>query len=351
VPLNLGADQTTRYFDLNEAPAAYLDFLGAVAFRAAGAGLQLGVFDTLGGGSLSVAAIAARISADERGCQVLLDALTRFGYIVRVDGEYANSPSTEKWLRTDSPRGYASSFAFWHSVVTELWTDLDASIRHGKRTVDFYSWIERRPKTLQNFQDMLERMAGSLSPEVVDLVPVPATSTRLLDIGGGHARYSVAFCQRHPQLTASIVDLPGALSVGRRTVDAEGLSDRISLQEGDWRTGRNGPEFDVVLMFNILHGNGVEENEQLVRDAATALRPGGTVAILEALSDVPVEAGLLGEAHVRAFSLNLFHTQGGQTYRFADLDHWLRDAGFETPRACVLPSAPTEHIVLATKRR
>lgn len=349
MPLNLGPEEASRYHELNELPAPHLDFLGAVAFRAAGAGLRLGVFDALAGGPLSVATIAVKTSCAERGLQVLVDALTTFGYLARCDGRYANTPMTDRWLRSDAPDGYATTFSFWNSVITELWTDLETSIRQGSRTVDFYGWIEEQPSTLWEFQTMLDRMARSLSEEIVDLVPVSATATRLLDIGGAHARYSVAFCRRHPQLTATIVDMPGALAVGRRTVDTECLSNRITLHEGDWRTGDFGRDHDVVLMFNILHGNGAEENEELVRAAADALRPGGTVAVLEALSEVLPQAGSLGEAHVRSFSLNLFHTQGGQTYRFADVADWLGKAGFVTPRPHVLPTAPTEQVVLATK--
>jgi hypothetical protein len=73
--------------------------------------------------------------------------------------------------------------------------------------------------------------------------------------------------------------------------------------------------------------------------------------ILEALTDVPAEAGRLGEAHVHAFGLNLFHTQGGQTYRFADLAAWLENAGLTDVCSHVLPNAPTEQVVIATKPR
>jgi hypothetical protein len=73
--------------------------------------------------------------------------------------------------------------------------------------------------------------------------------------------------------------------------------------------------------------------------------------VLEALTDVPAEAGWLGEAHVRAFGITLFHTQGGQTYRFADVAEWLTDAGLVEVRAHVVPSAPTEQVVVATKPR
>jgi hypothetical protein len=170
----------------------------------------------------------------------------------------------------------------------------------------------------------------------------------LLDIGGGHAAYSIAFCRRYPDLRAQVIDLPGALAVGRANVELAGISDRISFHSGNWRDAGFG-EHDVVLMFNILHGNGVAENTELVRAAAAAVRRGGTVAVLEALTDVPEEAGWLGEAHVRAFGITLFHTQGGQTYRFADVAEWLESAGLADVRVHVLPSAPTEQVVIATK--
>lgn len=358
MPVTPGPDELRRYVETNEAPAPYLDFIGAVSFRAAGAGFRLGVFEELHRGPLGVAALAGRTATDERGLTELLEALVSFGYLTRTEGSgeaegtevtYANTAATDTWLRLDAPDDYASAFSFWQAVIGELWTDLEVSVRKGSRAVDFYSWIEQRPSTLREFQTMLNGLAESLKDDLVDLIPVPAGATRLLDIGGGHARYSLAFCRRHDRLRATIVDLPGALAIGAEAIAAEGMTDRFTLREGDWLGADFGTGHDVALLFNILHGNGVEENKALLRAAATSVAPGGTVALLEPLPDVDKAAGRLGEAHVRLFSLNLFHTQGGRTYSFDEYADWLTAAGFVNPRRQVLESAPTECVILADK--
>ena len=362
MPVTPDAEEFRRYTETNEAPAPYLDFIGAVSFRAAGAGFRLGVFEELHAGPLDAAELAGRTGTDERGLTELLEALVSFGYLTHAEApdadttdttdttvSYANTAATDKWLRPDAPDNYTNAFSFWQAVIGELWTDLEESVRTGRRAVDFYSWIERRPSTLREFQTMLNGLAESLKDDLVDLVPVPTEATRLLDIGGGHARYALAFCRRHAQLRATVVDLPGALAIGAQAIAAEGMADRFTLREGDWLGAEYGTGHDVALLFNILHGNGVEENKDLLRAAANAVAPGGTVALLEPLPDVDKAAGRLGEAHVRLFSLNLFHTQGGRTYSFDEYANWLTLAGFVNPRRHVLPSAPTECVILADK--
>ncbi|MFE0106284.1 methyltransferase [Streptomyces sp. NPDC059009] len=349
MPLVPDPEELRRYTDTNEAPAAYLDFIGAVSFRAAGAAFRLGVFEELHAGPLGATELAARTATDERGLTVLLDALVSFGYLTRHEGGYANTAATDTWLRRDAPDDYASAFSFWQAVIGDLWTDLEESVRKGRRAVDFYSWIEQRPDTLRQFQTMLTGLADSLKDDVVDLVPVPADATRLLDIGGGHARYALAFCRRHPRLHATLVDLPGALAIGAEAIARARLQGRFTLREGDWLSADFGTGHDVALLFNVLHGNGAEESRALLRATASAVAPGGTVALLEPLPDVDRAAGRLGEAHVRLFSLNLFHTQGGRTYGFEEYAEWLAEAGFVRPRRQVLASAPTECVIVATR--
>ena len=45
-------------------------------------------------------------------------------------------------------------------------------------------------------------------------------SRSLLDIGGGHGWYSAQLCRRYPQLTATVLDLPGSAAIGREIIAA-----------------------------------------------------------------------------------------------------------------------------------
>ena len=37
----------------------------------------------------------------------------------------------------------------------------------------------------------------------------------LLDVGGGSGAFSIAFCERHPELQATLVDFPQVLDIAR----------------------------------------------------------------------------------------------------------------------------------------
>ncbi|WP_326556936.1 methyltransferase [Micromonospora sp. NBC_01796] len=349
MPVPLPPEVARAFMETDEAPSAHLDMLNAISFRTAGAGLRLGVFEELANGPLPVASLAERIGADPLGLRLLLDALVGFGYLVQPGDAYANSENTSRWLLRSTPDSFAPVLSFWTTVVTELWGDLETSVRQGGPTGDFYAWLERRPETLADFQTMLRRLAGWLSEEVITLVPAPPSGGRLLDLGGGHAGYTAAFCQAYPELRATVVDLPGALSQGRAVVESAGLTDRVELRPGDLLTADLGAGYDLVLLFNIVHGYDDSQVAALLDRVAAALNPGGRVVLLEPLAEVPERPPGVADAFVRAFSLNLFHTQGGRAYAFDELAKLLTAAGFGEPEERMLTRSDADHLVIATR--
>ncbi|HEU4423680.1 MAG TPA: methyltransferase [Pilimelia sp.] len=351
MPLSLGPEEAGAYLHTYQAPGPHLDMLSAVGFRAAGAAARLGVFDALDAGPMSAPDLAGKLGADERALTMLADLLVSFHYLTRSGDRYANSPLTERWLRPGTPGSYLSTLALWQELLFGLWADVEESIRTGRPAVDFYAWLEGRPEMLRQFHDMLAGFADWNAEDILAAVPVPAGPARLLDLGGGHARHSIAFCQRYPDLRATVVDLPGALAVGRDAVAAAGLSDRVSFREGDLATDPIGGDLDLVLLFNVLHGNGPGRNEALLRRVAGALRPGGTVAVLEQLAREERPAAETEAAFVHVFSLNLLHTQGGRLYDRQAVTGWLTGAGFDPPSWQRLPKMPADHLAIATMPR
>jgi amino acid adenylation domain-containing protein len=339
--LNLPPAEQQSFAD-NTAPAPHLDLVAGLSFRAAGAALRLGVFDHLGPTPRTAEDLAGAVAGDPRGVRVLLDALVGFGYAIREDAGYRATPAAE-WLRT----GYRSAFSFWHRVLHDQWQALEDSIRSGAPAVDFYGWLAANPEAHGEFQSMLGELADEVAPEVVPAVP--AGARRLLDVGGGHARYATALCAAHPDLRADVVDLPGTLTAGRALAEARGLGDRVTFRETDWLSGDLGTGYDVVLLFNALHCLPPDRAGELVGRVAGALRPGGTVLILEETTDVPAEVGAVGAAWVPASSLNLFHTQGGQIYDRDRIASWLTDAGIGAPSGLPVGPAPTFTLFSAVK--
>jgi tRNA1(Val) A37 N6-methylase TrmN6 len=64
--------------------------------------------------------------------------------------------------------------------------------------------------------------AGSMGPAVMlartfDL----AGAKRLLDVGGGSGAFSIALCQRNPELRATVLDFPNVIDVALGRCPAE----------------------------------------------------------------------------------------------------------------------------------
>ena len=146
-----------------------------------------------------------------------------------------------------------------------------------------------------------------------------------------------------------MLDLPGALAQGAPAITAAGLTERITALPGDLSTVDLGADHDLALLFNIVHGYPDTEVGALLKRVAAAVRPGGRVALLEPLAEVPQRPAGTADSFVRAFSLNLFHTQGGRAYSFTELSELLTAAGFTQVTQHLLRGSEADHLVLAVR--
>ncbi len=347
MPIVPNLPERLLFFRLNRAPGPVLDIFGAVAFRAVLAAVNLGVFEGLRGGPLSAADLAGRIGADERGVVALLDALGSLGYVSGRDGLYSNTSMTNRWLVRESPESVAAGFDYWGTILRELWGDLEGSIRDGAPRTNLYGWVEAHPEASRDFQEWMVATSRLLGDEISRKLKLPSQARRLLDVGGGHGAYSIALCRRHPQLTATVFDLPEALKAARENVAAEGLEDRIELREGDFLTQGLPTGYDVALLFNIVHGFEAEQNAALLQNVAVALGPGGLVALVEQVTGKAPSP--TSRAFAQLLGLSYFHLLGGRIFSFEEIAGWLTAAGFENPRKINLLRAPGNTLILGTK--
>jgi len=337
VPLTLLPAEHRALHETLEAPAPMLDLLGGAALRVAGAASKLGVFEALAGGPRAADELAGAVGTDPRGTALLLQALRAYGYVAACDGggdgggRWALTPLAEKWMLRGRPGSFADTLEFWDSLLFGLWGELEASLATGAPPVDWYRWLEAHPRALRTFQGMLAGIARRSAPEVVAAVALPAGAGRLLDVGGSHAVFSLAFLRAHPGLAATVLDFPGALEVGRESVRAEGVEDRVELVPGDFLSAPLGGGYDVALLCSIVHGLSPEANTDLLRRVHDALKPGGRVVIVEQTEGGGEPRGPVDDAFMRTFSLNLFHLLGAQTWSFAEIAGWLEAAGFRDP--------------------
>jgi SAM-dependent methyltransferase len=320
-----------------------LDIWSAVGFRTVVAGVRLGVFDALAGGPLSAEELSQRINADPRGTTMLLRALDGLGYVSQDNGRYSNAPIAARWLTADGRVDFSSGFEYWGTIFFELMDDVEGSVRGGEPPVDFYPWVEERPAVSHSFQEWMVALAQFSGGEIVDKIELAPGPRRLLDVGGGHATYSIMLCRRYPELTATVFDLPEALATGRQNVAAAQLDDRITFVEGRFGHDDLGSGYDVAFLFNVIHGCSPDENADLIKRASRGLTPGGQLVVGDQLAgDV---TGSSARAITGLLGLVYYHLIGGQVFEFEGVAGWMEGAGLQNIRRVDLRQTPGHSLV------
>ena len=336
-------------FRLNRGPAPMLDLFGAASFEAVTLAVEMGVFEALAVESLAVDDLAERLDTDENGVQMLLNFLDAQGYVVAGGDHYRNTQMTTKWLTTASETNMAPWLTFWRELVFPFWDEhLETAVREGSPPLSIYEWFDEEPNRWELAQQGFRAAASVAVDPVTEAVVIPDGQPRLLDVGGGHGLFAIELCRAHPDLTATVFDLPGALEVARDERAAAGLDDRLDLSAGDYFSDDLGSDYDVALVFNVIHAHDAGENRGLFERVAETLVPGGRIAVLDQLEGsarMPV-----GKAGLGFVGLTYMTTLGAELHPYSEVTEWLQAAGFENvTRTAIRVGGPGHTLVEATK--
>ncbi len=311
--------------------------------RALIAAIRLEIFEAMeDGGEKTAEEVAAATGCDALGTETLLNALNGFGYVTRRDGRFSNAGQTRKWLLRSSKNSMVDTLLFYQDIWDQL-GGLDEAVRTGE--MRRFHDAQMPDGFWERYMRGLATMAKMAGKEVVRKVKLAEPPRRLLDVGGGHGMFSVAMCRKHEGLAATVLDLPEAAEIGRKLVDEEDFSGRVTYQEGDLRESDWGDGYDLVFIFNVLHNSTDEEGQAAVKRGFEALRPGGTLAVLD--SEHREFSGNL--SFISGYNeLFFFLVSGTRAWPEATMRGWFEEAGFEGLKSKRLMMLPE---VLITGRR
>lgn len=317
---------------LNRGPAPMLDLFGAAGFESVALALELDIFETLSraGRGLTAATLAERVDAHPDGVAILCDFLVAEGYLSSDGDQYRLTGMTETWLLADAATNMGPWFRFWNELVFPFWErELETAVRTGEPSQSIYEWFDEAPGRWEIAQSGFRATASLLLDDVADAVTIPDGPTRLLDVGGGHGLYAMELCRRHPDLSATLFDVPGAIAAIRDDIPGE-VADRFDTRAGDYRTDDLGRGYDVALLFNVIHAHDPDENVALFERVADALAPGGRIAVLDQWAGSGRSP--VGRAALRFAALTYLATLGADTYPLDAVEDWLEQAGFSDIR-------------------
>ena len=294
---------------------------------------EVGIFEGFGDGPATPQDLAARLELDPEVVTMVLEALLHLGLFASRGDAFELVAGAREVLQPGGARFCGGMLRHeWLQVRT--WLGLVDRLRGGRLTAREATALG--PKHMLEAMVDLSRLKERWLLQNLDL----RHHRRLLDLGGGPGSHTISLLRRYPELTATIVDLPGTLQFTRRQVARAGdVARRITLLERDVlrQDDLQGP-YDCALVSQFLHGFPRPTAEALLKLVARHLQPGATLCVLDYFKELRTPAGSRGAL----FSLNMVvSAPAGQAYTSAELRQMLATAGYGQLRT-IPPASPRE---------
>jgi SAM-dependent methyltransferase len=283
---------------------------------------HLKLFEWLGRGAKSARAARGHFGGTAQGWEIFLDALSAMGLLRKRAKKYKNSPFSLRYLSSGK-----NSFLLPHHDAWDLWESLPDLLKTGRRpkiSQPFFTDRTRAERLLR----ALDHDARKIAPYLIRRLPLGRAQT-LLDLGGGLGSFTLACCRRFSRLRATLVEHPSVASFARRAVKNSAMAKRVHVVGLDILKDPLPTGFDIVLLSNVLHGQGVQQNRVLLKNVYRSLNPGGRLI----LRDVCLGHDRTDPEWGALFSVELLlHTRDGRCYTLDEIRRWLRQAGFSKLR-------------------
>jgi heme-degrading monooxygenase HmoA/predicted O-methyltransferase YrrM len=280
-------------------------------------GVQAGLFEAVDAGGTALTALAARCGTAPEHLRRLVEGLASFDLLALEDETVRIRPAAVRYLRRGSPE-YLGDLVL-HNTRPALW----------KRWAELGEQLGLPVREEEGHERFILAMKGiARAGQVEALLRVLDLRgrRRLLDIGGAEASYTVALCQRYPELQGVVLDLAATEPLARADLEEAGLGERVRFIAGDYRQQLPSGDFDVILLSNILRGEKRGEAAALVRRAANSLSPGGLLIVQDLFVGEPRGTGPLLAA---LFGLHLPEAMNGSVSEVSAL---LQEAGLTSVR-------------------
>ncbi len=296
--------------------------------------VQLDLFSVLGERAMTASKLGEVLGLHARGTYDFLDALVALKFLQRdgdgAEGKYKNTAETAAFLDRHSPTYIGGLAKMLNSRLFGFWNDLGTALKTGQPQNEIkhngkplFSELYANPDRLVEF---LEAMTGFQAANFAQLAAKFDFSgyKTVSDIGGALALLSRIVGARHEHLTFTSFDLPPVAPHAQARIDADGMSKRIQVVEGDFFTDPF-PKADVITMGNILHDWNLERKKLLIKKAYDALPDGGALIAIENVIDDARRENAFG----LMMSLNMLIEFGDAfDYTGQDFRDWCGEIGF-----------------------
>jgi precorrin-6B methylase 2 len=252
---------------------------GLREYRLIVSALELGVFEALKT-PLSAGGLAEKLGCNPALMAHFCEALYSLGLLDRfeegeLEEEKNNHSSVATYLVSELSAAYlleSSSFSQRHCLAgrlktVDLWNRLPEIMKSGPEILDKGNFFG------EVVQSMAENALCGMLQETVKLVAEQVdleNVNKLLDLGGGHGLYAIAFAKMNESIQAFVFDLPPVTEKTKEFIEKYGTPN-VGVIPGDFFTDEIGKGYDLI--FSSFNPGG--KVPSLIPKITEALNPGG----------------------------------------------------------------------------
>ncbi len=263
-------------------------------FQAAVVMRDRGILTALDGSKtgMTLEELATRVELSVYGVRVLLEAGLGIGIVVELEHRYRltktgvfllHDPMTRANMDFTRDVNYAGLAGLGEAIATGK----PAGLKVFGEWDTVYQALAHLPEPVRKSWFAFDHhysdgAFGATLPLVFGDRP-----RRILDIGGNTGKWAKLCLHHDPEVTVTLMDLPGQLRNARDSLDAAGLLPRVRFHEANLLDPacEVPGDHDIIWMSQFLDCFSEPEIVSILRRCAAALAPGAAIYILEAFWD------------------------------------------------------------------
>jgi SAM-dependent methyltransferase len=287
------------------------------------AAMELDLFTPLDEAPLDTEQLASSLGVGSEKLGPLLYALAHFGLLIEKEGYFSNTLETSHYFVRGKEAYIGEASKIWRNNLLAALSTAE-TIRTGVPQAK-YDW---RTMDQEKLEELMEGMASHdhtfarwLSKEF------DFSRTRsLLDAGCGSGVLAIAMTEIHPDLTATVVDLPEVCPITERTVQRAGAQDRVKVISADLTTDPIQGDYDSAILSSIIQVVSPAEARKIILNVGKTVKPGGWLYIFG--SGILKDTRLSPPAAVGINLVLINVYDHGRSFTESEHRKWLNEAGF-----------------------
>jgi hypothetical protein len=307
---------------------------------------SLGIADHLASSPRSAGDLAAATGCDTVSLARFLRTLTNFGILtLSDDGRFSLTPLGEP-LRSDAPGSVRSAILTMAGQWSwQVWEEFPSTVSTGKPAMEIvfgmpaFDWLAQHPDEARRFSETMVVAHGAEPPAVAAAYDFSSLGL-IVDVGGASGNLLGRVLATHPHPRGVLFDLPQAMTDAPVRLQALGVADRVTIQEGDAFESVP-PGADAYLLSHVIHDWNEDKSLTILHSCRAAMTPTSRLLIIELV---------LGEGNAPGFGSSdmvMMALTGGAERTAREFASLLARAGLTMTR--VIPTTTSASIVEARR--